>query len=60
MQSLLSSDDNCRCEAVARIILKGLYFSQLHVFGYTRAGLYCTQAKISFSWIKLIDILYEA
>jgi len=27
MQSLLTSDDNCHCEAVARNILKGLYFS---------------------------------
>jgi len=27
MQSLLISDDNCRYEAVARIILKRFYFS---------------------------------
>jgi len=27
MQSLLISDDNCCCEAVARYILKGFYFS---------------------------------
>jgi len=27
MQSLLTSDDNCRCEAVIRKILKGFYFS---------------------------------
>ena len=27
MQSLLISDDNGRCEAVARNILKGFYFS---------------------------------
>jgi len=26
MQSLLTSDDNGRCEAVARYILKGFYF----------------------------------
>jgi len=27
MQSLLTSDDNSRCEADARNILKGFYFS---------------------------------
>ena len=27
MQSLLISDDNCRCEGVARNILKRFYFS---------------------------------
>jgi len=27
MITLLTSDDNCRCEAVARYILKGFYFS---------------------------------
>jgi len=60
MQSLLTSDDNCRCEAVACNILKGFYFSQLDVLGYGCAGLYCMQAKISCSWVKLIDIFHEA
>jgi len=31
MQSLLTSDDNGRCEAVAHNILKGFYFSWLDV-----------------------------
>ena len=30
------------------------------VLGYKRAGLYCMQAKISCSWVNLIDIFYEA
>jgi len=38
MQLLLISDDNCHYEAVARNILKGFYFSLLHVLGYKRAG----------------------
>jgi len=29
MQLLLISDDNCRCEAIARNILKGFYFVNL-------------------------------
>jgi len=28
--------------------------------GYKRAGLYCTQAKTSCSWVNLIDIFHEA
>jgi len=31
MQSLLTCEDNCRCESVARNILKGFYFPQLDV-----------------------------
>ena len=34
----LTSDDCCRCEAVARKILKGFY---LQLLGYKRDGLYC-------------------
>ena len=33
MQLLLTSDDNGRCKAVARHILKRFYFSQLDVLG---------------------------
>ena len=60
MQSLLISDDNGRCEAVARNILQRFYFSQCDVLGYKRAGLYCTQAKTSCLWVMLIDIFHEA
>jgi len=60
MQSLLITDANCRYEAVASNTLKGFYFSWLDVLGYKRAGLYCTQAKTSCSWVNLIDIFHEA
>jgi len=30
------------------------------VFGYKRASLYCMQAKMSCSWVKLIDIFHKA
>jgi len=60
MQSLLINADNCRYEAVASNILKGFYFSQLHVLGYEHAGLYCTKSKTSCSWVNLIDIFHEA
>jgi len=49
MQLLLISD-NCCYEAVASNILKILLDVLL---GYKRAGLYCTQAKTSCSWVNL-------
>jgi len=36
MQSLLTSDDNCHYEAVARYISKGFYISELDVLGQAR------------------------
>jgi len=60
MQLLLTSDDNYFCEAIARNILKGFYFSWLDVLDHKRAGLHCTRAKISCSWFNLTDIFHEA
>ena len=60
MQSLRTSDDNCRCEAVACNIFKRFYFSLLDVLGYNCASLYRKQVKISCSWVKLINIFHKA
>jgi len=60
MQSLLTSDDNCHCKAVAHNNLEGFYFPYPDVLGYKRTGLYHVQAKISGSWVKLIDIFHKA
>jgi len=52
LQSLLISDDNCRYEVVASNILKDSTFLHFMYLGCKHAGLYCTQAKTSCSWVN--------
>jgi len=52
MQSQLTIEDNCHCEALAHNNLEGFYFFKLDVLGYKHVGLHCMPAEISCSWVN--------